>query len=140
MVIQFKKLSPNATIPKRANPTDAGLDLFAIEDFSIEPGKRFLAKTGLAVAVPSGHYGRVADRSGNAWKLGVHTFAGVVDEAYRGELGVVLFNSSQAPVAFKRGDRVAQLIVEKCAYPDAVEVGELDETARGQGGFGSTGA
>ena len=140
MVIQFKKLSPNATIPKRANPTDAGLDLYAIEDFSIEPGKRVLAKTGLAVAVPPEHYGRVADRSGNALKLGVHTFAGVVDEAYRGELGVVLFNSSQTPAAFKRGDRIAQLIVEKCAYPEPVEVGELDETARGQGGFGSTGS
>ena len=139
MLIQFKKLSPSATIPTRANPTDAGLDLYAIDDFTIEPGKRFLAKTGLAVAVPPGHYGRVADRSGNAWKLGVHTFAGVVDEAYRGELGVVLFNSSQTPVAFKRGDRIAQLIVEKCAYPAPVEVGELDETARGQGGFGSTG-
>ena len=139
MVIQFKKLSPDAQIPKRANPTDAGLDLYAIADFSIEPGRRALAKTGLAVAVPEGHYGRVADRSGNAWKLGVHCLAGVVDEAYRGELGVVLLNTSQDVVSFKKGDRIAQLIVEKCSYPEPVEVGELDETARGAGGFGSTG-
>lgn len=139
MIIQFKKLSPDAKVPTRANPTDAGLDLYSIEDFSIEPGARALAKTGLAVAVPEGHYGRVADRSGNAWKLGVHCLAGVVDEAYRGELGVVLLNTSQTTVIFKKGDRIAQFIVEKCAYPAAVEVAELDETARGAGGFGSTG-
>ena len=140
MIIQFKKLSPDATIPTRANPTDAGLDLYASGDFSIEPGRRFLAKTGLAVAVPEGHYGRVADRSGNAWKLGVHCLAGVVDEAYRGELGVVLLNTSEARVAFRKGERIAQFIVEKCAYPAPVEVAELDETRRGAGGFGSTGA
>lgn len=140
MIIQFKKLSPEAKIPTRANPTDAGLDLYSIEDFSIEPGQRFLAKTGLAVAVPEGHYGRVADRSGNAWKLGVHCLAGVVDEAYRGELGVVLLNTSQSRVSFGKGDRIAQFIVEKCSYPAPVEVGELDETKRGAGGFGSTGA
>ncbi|MDF9825994.1 dUTP pyrophosphatase [Ereboglobus sp. PH5-5] len=139
MIIQFKKLSPEARIPSRANPTDAGLDLYSIEDFSIEPGKRALAKTGLAVAVPEGHYGRVADRSGNAWKLGVHCLAGVVDEAYRGELGVVLLNTSQEPVLFKKGDRIAQFIIEKCAYPTPVEAGELDDTSRGAGGFGSTG-
>lgn len=139
MIIQFKKLSPNATIPTRANPTDAGLDLYSTEDFSIEPGQRFLAKTGLAVAVPEGHYGRVADRSGNAWKLGVHCLGGVVDEAYRGELGIVLLNTSQATVAFKKGDRIAQFVIEKISYPAPVEVSELDGTKRGAGGFGSTG-
>ena len=139
MIIQFKKLSPDATIPTRANPTDAGLDLYAASDFSIEPGERAKASTGLAVAVPEGHYGRVADRSGNAWKLGVHCLAGVVDETYRGELGVVLLNTTRASVAFKKGDRIAQFIVEKCAYPAPVEVSELDETRRGAGGFGSTG-
>ncbi|MDR1011687.1 MAG: dUTP diphosphatase [Opitutaceae bacterium] len=139
MIIQFKKLSPEAKIPTRANPTDAGLDLYSTGDFSIEPGQRCIAKTGLAVAVPEGHYGRVADRSGNAWKLGVHCLAGVVDEAYRGELGVVLLNTSQTRVAFKKGDRIAQFIIEKISYPEVVEVSELDDTKRGAGGFGSTG-
>lgn len=143
MQIKIKKLSLQAIIPCRATSHDAGYDLFATNDDIIYPGQRKLFKTNIAIAIPEGHYGRIADRSGNACKMGLHVLGGVIDAGYRGDIGVILYNTAQGDetnvIQIKAGMRIAQLIIEKCHSIDWVEVIDLDETKRGEGGFGSTG-
>lgn len=138
-VLQVKKLSQDAIIPSRGSPQAAGLDLHAAHP-SIVPGHgKVLVKTDLAVMIPNGWYGRVAPRSGLALKNFIDVGAGVVDSDYRGNLGVVLFNFGDSDFIVNQGDRVAQLILEKCLICEVEEVSELVETQRGEGGFGSTG-
>jgi dUTP pyrophosphatase len=132
------KLHPGATLPTRAHPDDAGLDLYALEDTALAPGQGSLVKTGVAIALPAGHVGLVADRSSLA-RRGLKTAGGVIDAGYRGELGVVLWNISGQPQALKAGERVAQLLVVPIATPAVFETPALDETSRGANGFGSTG-
>ena len=108
-------------------------------DVTVPAKGKALAKTDLAIAVPEGTYGRIAPRSGLAWKHFIDVGAGVVDADYRGNVGVVLYNHSDVDFEIKAGDRVAQLVLEKIATPDVVELESLDETDRGAGGFGSTG-
>ena len=132
------KLDAKATLPTRAHADDAGLDLYALEDMELSPGQGGLARTGIAVAVPAGHAGLVCDRSSLA-RRGLKTAGGVIDAGYRGEVGVMLWNISRKPQALKRGERVAQLLVVPIAVPEPVETDDLGETARGLGGFGSTG-
>jgi dUTP pyrophosphatase len=103
-------------------------------------GKRKVVKTGISIAIPPGYYGRVAPRSGLAVKKGIDVLAGVIDGGYRGEIGVVLQNLSNEDYPFKKGDRVAQLILEQCNTIDWVELDELKDSARSDGGFGSTGS
>ena len=112
-----------------------------IRDARVLPaGKRHLVRTGLELAIPPNHYGRVAPRSGLAVKAGIDVMAGVIDEDYRGEVGVVLVNLGDEPVTINVGDRIAQLLVEKIGKPEVVEVFQpLDATERGANGFGSTG-
>jgi dUTP pyrophosphatase len=98
-----------------------------------------MIKTDIAIQVPKGHYGRVAPRSSLAWKDFVDVGAGVIDEDYRGEVKVVLYNHGESLFHVKMGDRIAQLIIEKISYPEVKEVETLEETERGSGGFGSTG-
>lgn len=93
----------------------------------------------MAIACPEGTYGRIAPRSGLAWKHFIDTGAGVIDADYRGNVGVILFNHAEQEFAVKRGDRVAQLVLERIVTPDVVQVDDLDESERGAGGFGSTG-
>ena len=100
---------------------------------------KVIVQTDLAVAIPAGHYGRVAPRSGLAVKHFIDVGAGVIDSDYRGAVGVVLFNHSADDFHIKHGDRIAQLIIEKISTPAVVEVDDLDATERGAGGFGSTG-
>lgn len=144
MEIKIKKLSDKAVIPAQATPFDAGYDLCAVEGGIILPGQRKLFKTNLSVAIPQGLYGRIADRSGNAYKLGLHVLGGVIDSAYRGDIGVILLNTNEGDetnaVQIVPGQRIAQLIIEKCHQVEWNEVEELDETKRGEGGFGSSGA
>jgi len=139
MKLHVKKLNENARLPARSNPTDAGLDLFADVGGVVFVGGRTALHTGIAVAVPEGYYGRIAPRSGLAAKHGIDVLAGVVDSSYRGEIRVVLHNTSDKRFTFNRGDRIAQLIIEKIALPEVEEVEELEATSRGDGGFGSTG-
>jgi len=139
MTLAVQKLSPQAVLPKRADDGAAGYDLTASEMAVILPGCHGSVHTGLAVAVPGGTYGRVAPRSGLAVRNGIGVLAGVVDASYRGEVMVVLINHSQEPFHVYRGDRIAQLVLERIETPDVVEVGSLPETGRGAGGFGSTG-
>lgn len=137
--LRVKKLSEHATIPKRGSAGAAGYDLSSAEDCVVPARGKVVVKTDLAIKVPKGTYGRVAPRSGLAVKNFIDTGAGVVDEDYRGNLGVVLFNHSDVDFPVKKGDRVAQLVLEKIATPDIVEVDELDATDRGANGYGSTG-
>ena len=136
------RLRPDATIPARAHPGDAGLDLCAVEDCELRAGQRAAISTGLAVAIPPGFAGLVVPRSGLARRHGV-TVAnapGLIDAGYRGELQVLLVNLSREPHRIAAGDRVAQLVVVPVAVVPAVEVADLRPSdGRGGGGFGSTG-
>ncbi|XP_014871000.1 deoxyuridine 5'-triphosphate nucleotidohydrolase, mitochondrial [Poecilia latipinna] len=138
-VLRFSKLSEHATTPTRGSAKAAGYDLYSAYDYSIGPLNKAIVKTDIQIAVPHGCYGRVAPRSGLAAKHFIDVGAGVVDEDYRGNVGVVLFNFGKETFEVKKGDRVAQLVCEKICYPDLVEEETLDETVRGAGGFGSTG-
>ncbi|XP_022542741.2 deoxyuridine 5'-triphosphate nucleotidohydrolase, mitochondrial [Astyanax mexicanus] len=138
-VLRFAKLTENATTPTRGSSKAAGYDLYSAYDYSIGPMDKAIVKTDIQIAVPHGCYGRVAPRSGLAAKHFIDVGAGVVDEDYRGNVGVVLFNFSKETFEVKKGDRVAQLVCERICYPDLVEQKTLDETERGSGGFGSTG-
>ena len=131
-------VSDDAKLPRRATATSAGLDLYSAEDVEVMPQSRLVVSTGLKVAIPAGHYGRVAPRSSLALKE-VDVMAGVVDSDYRGIVGVVLFNNATEPFVVARGDRIAQLIVEKISILEPIQIVSLGDTARGQGGFGSTG-
>lgn len=137
-LLPIRRLDPTAVVPTRAHPDDAGLDLYSLEDAELDPGAGRVIKTGVAVAVPPGHVGLVCDRSSLA-KRGLKTAGGVIDAGYRGELGVVLWNISPAAQSVKKGERLAQLLVIPVATPAPVEMDDLGATARGAGGFGSTG-
>lgn len=137
--LRFKQLDPRATLPTRGSSFAAGLDICSIEDLTIEPHQRVMARTGLALAIPHGFYGRVAPRSGLAVRQGLDVLAGVIDSDYRGELCCLLYNTSDAPINLPAGSKICQLIVEQIITPEATWVNDLDETARGAGGFGSTG-
>lgn len=137
--MKIQLLTPEATIPTRGSEKAAGLDLHSSEDCIIEPRERRLVSTGIAVAVPTNSYGRVAPRSGLAVKHGIDVLAGVVDEDYRGEVKVALINLGSEPFVVNRGDRIAQLVIESISRPVIEVVESLEETVRGAGGFGSTG-
>ncbi|KIY93499.1 dUTP pyrophosphatase [Monoraphidium neglectum] len=134
-----QRISSNATLPTRGSAKAAGYDISSAEDCIIPARGKHCVSTGLRIAVPAGTYGRVAPRSGLAAKHFIDTGAGVVDEDYRGELKVLLFNHSDADFAVRVGDRIAQLVLERIATPEVEEVTSLDDTERGAGGFGSTG-
>ncbi|WP_425604816.1 dUTP diphosphatase [Actinomycetospora termitidis] len=136
------RLDPGLPVPDRAHPDDAGLDLRTTTDIDLAPGERVLVGTGVAVALPPGHVGYVCPRSGLAARagLGLVNAPGVVDAGYRGEIRVCLVNHDpREPVALRRGDRVAQLVVQRVELPTVRVVDALPETVRGGGGFGSTG-
>ena len=135
----FMKLSPDARSPKRGSDRAAGLDLFAAEDACIPPGGRACIKTDIAVEIPPGCYGRIAPRSGLALHAGIDVGGGVVDEDFRGPVGVILFNHGSSDFLVKKNDRIAQLIIEKVVAVVPSEVDCLGATVRGSGGFGSTG-
>jgi dUTP pyrophosphatase len=137
-VLRFKQLDSRAVLPQRGSALAAGLDLCAIEDVEVQPKQRALARTGLAVAIPPGFYGRVAPRSGLAVKQGLDVLAGVIDSDYRGEICCVLYNTGDELITLPAGSRICQLILEQIITPEAAWVNDLDATARGVGGFGST--
>ena len=144
MKIKVKKINELAKIPFRANPTDAGADLFSVVEETIPPLTRKLIKTGISIEIPEStlksYYGRIAPRSGLSYKNGIDVMAGVIDSSYRGEIGVVLFNSDQnQEYKINIGDRIAQIIIEDHYNFDFEEVSNLSESNSGQSGFGSTG-
>lgn len=140
--LQVQRLDPRAVLPTRAHPGDAGLDLRALDAGELAPGARATVSTGLAIALPPGHAGLVTPRSGLAAKHGVTLVntPGLIDEGYRGELRVLLLNTDRdADFSWAAGDRIAQLVIIAVAVPQIVETTALDDTARGTGGFGSSG-
>lgn len=141
MIIKIKKLQKEARLPSRASDFDAGYDLYSLEDGVVycHVHRRVLIKTGVSVAIPKGYYGRIAPRSGLALRDGIGVLGGVIDSGYRGEVGVILVNSGAQDFNFYKGDRVAQLIIEKCYDVEWEECENLDDSDRGEGGFGSTG-
>ncbi|MDQ1708398.1 MAG: dUTP pyrophosphatase [Pyrinomonadaceae bacterium] len=138
-VLSFKRLDANAVLPTRGSEHAAGLDICALEFLAIQPGERALARTGLAVAIPVGYYGRLAPRSGLATKQGLDTLAGVIDADYRGEILCLLYNAGAEPIHLPAQSKICQLIIEKIITPVSAWADEISETDRGGGGFGSTG-
>ncbi len=141
-VVKFKKLNKDAIIPDYAHKGDAGMDIYSIKDDIIEPLTWKLIPTGLACELPEGTEGQVRSKSGIALKNGVFVLntPGTVDENYRGEIGVVLYNlNTKEPFVIKKGQKIAQYVINAIEYVDTIEVEELDTTDRGEGGFGSTG-
>jgi dUTP pyrophosphatase len=141
------RLDRDLPLPSRAHDGDAGVDLYSSEDVELEPGRRALVPTGIAVAIPHGMVGLVHPRSGLAARVGLSIVnsPGTIDAGYRGEIKVALINlDPDETIAIKRGDRVAQLVVQRVELPELVEVSSFDEagladTTRGQGGHGSSG-
>jgi dUTP pyrophosphatase len=141
MKIPFLRLDPELPVPARAHHDDAGIDLHARSDANLAPGEWAMIPTGIAVAIPEGHAGLVAPRSGLAARHGISVVngPGVIDAGYRGEINVILINHGTVPLELSRGDRIAQLVVVPVVLPELVEVDELPESTRGAGGFGSSG-
>jgi dUTP pyrophosphatase len=136
--IDILRVSPDATLPTRAHPDDAGMDLYCLEDVILAPQQGRVTRTGIAMAIPAGHVGLVADRS-SLGKRGIKTAGGVIDAGYRGEIHVVLWNISADEIRLARGERIAQLLILPIRTPAVKEVKELGATARGAKGFGSSG-
>jgi dUTP pyrophosphatase len=142
VTLRFRRLSAAARPPAQAHEGDAGYDLHAAEAVTIAPGERASVGTGIAVAIPAGQAGLVVPRSGLAARHGISVVnaPGLIDSGYRGELRVLLLNTDRSePFSVEPGDRIAQLVLVDVETPELEEVAELDETARGAGGFGSTG-
>jgi dUTP pyrophosphatase len=141
--LRVQRLDPRATLPTRAYPGDAGLDLYALDDAVLEPGGRGSLRTGIAVEIPEGQAGLVLPRSGLAARHGIALVnaPGLIDAGYRGEVRVLLLNTDRdAPCTIAAGDRIAQLLLVRVELPEVLEVGELALSSRGQGGFGSSGS
>ena len=142
MELRVTRLKDNAVIPTRAHPGDAGLDLYSTEIAHLGPGERWSVGTGIALEIPEGHAGLVLPRSGLAREHGIALVnaPGLIDAGYRGEVRVLLLNTDPAEtVRIEAGARIAQLVVTPVAIAAPVEVTELSDTARGDGGFGSSG-
>jgi dUTP pyrophosphatase len=142
VTLRFRRLEVAARPPTQAHEGDAGYDLHAAEAATIGPGERASVGTGIAVAIPEGQAGLVIPRSGLATKHGISVVnaPGLIDSGYRGELRVLLLNTDLSdPFTVEPGDRIAQLVLVRVETEELEEVAELDETARGVGGFGSTG-
>lgn len=139
MTLNIKRLTETAKLPTRAHPSDAGMDLYADETVTIPHFGRAVVKTGIAVAIPEMYVGLIWPRSGLAAK-GISTDAGVIDAGYRGEIGVVLTNGTVHTKTIQSGEKIAQLLIQAVWTPELTEVDSLEDTARGDCGFGSTGA
>jgi len=141
MKVLFKKISPLAQLPSYAHEDDAGMDIRSAEALSVPPGGRALVHTGLVMELPSGYEAQVRPRSGLALKRGITVLntPGTIDAGYRGEVGVILFNSSPDPFAVEIGDKIAQIVVSPVTHAEIALTDDVGSTDRGEGGFGSTG-
>lgn len=139
MKLKVKKLNPLAKLPAYAHPGDAGMDMFSSEHISLEPSKYLAISTGIAVEISKGFVGLIWDKSGLSTNHGLKVLGGVIDSGYRGEIRIGIINLSKKVYTFEAGDKVAQMLIQKIESPDIVEVKILNETKRGDKGFGSTG-
>ncbi len=157
MKILIKKIHDDAIAPEFAHATDSGADLYTVKDLSLGPGQKGIAPTGICIALPPGFGATIRNKSGNTVKgvsckikvneeglyasgrVDITVYLGTIDNAYRGELGIMVRNDSDFPVVIPKGTKLAQLVLEKIYQCDFEEVDDLDQTDRGDGGFGSTG-
>lgn len=141
MKLKFKKLREDAVAPSYASEGDAGMDLRALDGVTLKPGEHAVIKTGIAFELPENTVGFVCSRSGLAAKHGVFVLnaPGVIDSGYRGDVGVILKNSGDTDFVVEAGDRIAQFVIQEFISVKLVEAEEISESARGEGGFGSTG-
>lgn len=135
---KVKKISAEAVLPTKENPSDAGIDLYTNESYTLQPGERHLFSTGLTIAFPEGYVALLWDRSRLGSK-GIHRLAGVIDAGYRGEWKVVLVNLTEEPYEVKSGDKIIQCIMQKFESVAIQEVKQLGVSVRGEKGFGSSG-
>lgn len=142
MTLKFKRIHPDAVLPAYAHPSDAGMDIRSVAESTVPAHGRALVPTGLVALLPPGYEAQVRPRSGLALKHGVTVLntPGTIDAGYRGEIGVILFNSGDEDFRVGKGDRIAQLVIAPVTQPLVEEADRIDETDRGAGGFGSTGA
>lgn len=138
MELKVKKINPDAKLPQYSHKGDAGLDLFSSVDCVLKKGEVKPIPTGIKIAIPEGHVGLVWDKSGISLK-GVHRLAGVIDSGYRGEVQVVMANLGGESFEVKKGMKIAQLLVQPVLEVKVIETEDLEETSRGENGFGSTG-
>ncbi len=138
MKLKVKKMSPDAKLPLYGHRGDAGMDLFSSSEYVLKKGEVYAVPTGIKVEIPMGYVGLIWDKSGVSLK-GVHRLAGVVDAGYRGEIKVVMVNLSQDPFVIDKGMKIAQLLIQPIVEVEVVEVEDLEDSSRGEGGFGSTG-
>lgn len=139
--LRVKRLSPTAILPQRAHDTDSGLDLFCDESVLVRAGNRALVHTNIAIELEPGYEGQVRSKSGLALNKGLMVLnsPGTIDAPYRGEVGVIIFNTTGGDVLIEKGTKIAQLVIQKVELPPVEEIDELSDTERGAGGFGSTG-
>jgi dUTP pyrophosphatase len=138
MELRVSRIHEEAKLPSYGHRGDAGLDLFSVVDLVLERGQVEAVSTGIKVAIPEEYVGLIWDKSGISLQ-GVHRLAGVIDAGYRGEIKVVLVNLSDAPFTIEKGMKIAQMLIQPLSVVNIVETQELDDTTRGEGGFGSTG-
>jgi dUTP pyrophosphatase len=137
--VRIKRLREDAQIPLYKRPGDAAFDLFSCEDWVLQPNEQHIFQIGIAMGIAEGYVGLIWDRSGLGAKHGIKVLGGVIDHTYRGEIGVGLINVTKVPYEVKKGDRIAQMLIQPVYTAEIHEVEDLDETQRGLGGFGSSG-
>ncbi len=138
MELKVRRINKDARLPRYGHPGDAGLDLFSVVEAVLKPGKALAVPTGIQTAIPSGFVGLIWDKSGISLS-GVHRLAGVVDAGYRGEIKVVMINLSGSDFVVSKGMKIAQMLIQPVVGVTVNETDDLDDTERGEGGFGSTG-
>lgn len=139
MQIKVKRLNPEAKLPSYSHPGDAGMDIYALEETTLMPGNRAQIRTGISMELPIGFVALVWDKSGLSHKHGLKTLGGVIDAGYRGEYMIGMINLGSEPYTFEKGEKVAQILIQKIEHPSLLEVDELNDSSRGDQGFGSTG-
>lgn len=139
MKLKIKKLHPDAKLPSYAHEGDAGMDIYSNEDKIIKAGERETISTGISMEVEKGYVALVWDKSGMASKHGVKTMAGVIDSGYRGEIRIVLLNTSNQPYQIRKHDKIVQILIQPIVRGIIEEVADLIDSSRGSSGFGSTG-
>jgi len=137
--VSFVRLSEHGMVPIRSSQGAAGYDLFSSCAGTIESHQRQLIPLDISIQLPSGYFAHLLARSGLAVRQGIHVMAGVIDEDYRGNIGVLLYNSSEQPFTFRKGDRIAQMVLKRYEVVEFVEKEQMEESERGTNGFGSTG-
>ena len=139
MVIKIKKLDSEAKLPCYACSGDAGMDFYSNEEVVLLPNERRLVSTGISMVIPTGYVGLIWDKSGLAFKHGLKTMAGVIDSGYRGEIKILVHNLSKENYLVEKGKKIAQMLIQPVEQRRIIEIENLEDSSRGDGGFGSTG-